>query len=264
MSTSPKESENEAVMPERIGPFEILERAGRGGFGMVYKAEQQEPVRRLVALKVLKSGMESAEIIGRFWMEYQMLAKLHHPNIASIFQAGETENSHPYFAMEWVEGLPITEYFDRHNLSARSRLELFLDLSRGVQHAHQKGIIHRDLKPSNVLVMETDEGQPLVKVIDFGIAKEALPGQRSYDTTDAVSTGSRPLGTPQYMSPEQGRGDIDIDIRTDVYSLGILLYELLTGSTPVTGTQLKDESRLKPLDRIRLTEPRIHRRISVG
>jgi serine/threonine protein kinase/tetratricopeptide (TPR) repeat protein len=214
-----------------IGPYKLLERIGEGGFGVVYMAEQQEPIRRKVALKILKPGMDTRQIVARFEAERQALAIMDHPNIAKVFDGGETPSGRPYFVMELVKGVPITEFCDRNHLTPRQRLELFLPVCQAVQHAHQKGIIHRDLKPSNVLVTVHDTA-PVVKVIDFGVAK-AL-GQNLTDKT--LFTGFAQLvGTPLYMSPEQaGQSGLDIDTRSDIYSLGVLLYELLTGTTPFT------------------------------
>src|SRR5262245_17317599 len=212
-----------------IGPYKLLEQIGEGGFGVVYLAEQTHPVRRRVALKVLKPGMDSRQVVARFEAERQALALMDHPHIARVFDGGETAAGRPYFVMELVEGVPVTEFCDRHRLGVRERVGLFVDVCRAVQYAHQKGIIHRDIKPSNVLAACPD-GAPVVKVIDFGLAK-AL-GQELTDKT--LCTGAAQLlGTPLYMSPEQaGLGGPDIDTRTDVYSLGVLLYELLTGTTP--------------------------------
>src|SRR5262245_2637709 len=210
-----------------IGPYKLLEQIGEGGFGIVYMAEQLEPVRRKVALKILKPGMDTRQVVARFEAERQALAIMDHPNIAKVFDGAATASGRPYFVMELVRGIPITEFCDQHKLTPRQRLELFLAVCQAVQHAHQKGIIHRDIKPSNVLVTLHDT-TPVVKVIDFGIAK-AL-GQELTDKT--VFTGfAQMIGTPLYMSPEQaGQSGLDIDTRSDIYSLGVLLYELLTGT----------------------------------
>ncbi|HEY7424483.1 MAG TPA: serine/threonine-protein kinase [Gemmataceae bacterium] len=216
--------------------YKLLEQIGEGGFGIVFLAEQQQPIRRRVALKILKPGMDSRQIIARFEAERQALALMDHPNIARVFDAGTTDSGRPYFVMELVRGVPIIEYCDQHSLPPRERLELFLCVCQAVQHAHQKGIIHRDIKPSNVLVTRHD-GTPVVKVIDFGIAK-AL-GQSLTDKT--LCTGfAQLIGTPLYMSPEQTEmSGLDIDTRTDIYSLGVVLYELLTGTTPFDKERLR-------------------------
>jgi serine/threonine protein kinase len=218
-----------------IGPYKLLEQIGEGGFGVVFMAEQQQPLRRKVALKVLKPGMDTHQVVARFEAERQALALMDHPNIAHVFDGGQTASGRPYFVMELVKGVPITDYCDQNQLTPKERLELFGSVCQAVQHAHHKGIIHRDLKPSNVLVTLQD-GAALVKVIDFGIAK-AL-GQQLTDKT--LFTGFAQLvGTPLYMSPEQAAlSNVDVDTRSDVYSLGVLLYELLTGTTPF------DEKRL--------------------
>ena len=212
-----------------IGHYKLLEQIGEGGFGVVFMAEQGQPVRRKVALKVLKPGMDTRQIVARFEAERQALAIMDHPNIAKVHDGGVTPAGRPYFVMELVKGVPITEFCDQNQLTPRQRLELFVSVCQAVQHAHQKGIIHRDLKPSNVLVTAHDT-MPVVKVIDFGIAK-AL-GQELTDKT--LCTGfAQMVGTPLYMSPEQaGQSGLDIDTRSDIYSLGVLLYELLTGTTP--------------------------------
>jgi WD40 repeat protein/serine/threonine protein kinase len=220
-----------------VGPYKLLEQIGEGGFGVVLMAEQTRPVRRKVALKVLKPGMDTRQVVARFEAERQALAIMDHPNIARVLDGGQTTSGRPYFVMDLVKGLPITEYCDQAQLTPRERLELFLQVCQAVQHAHQKGIIHRDLKPSNVLVT-LDDGRPLVKVIDFGIAKAM-----SLQLTDkTLFTGfAQMIGTPLYMSPEQlALSNGDIDTRSDIYALGVLLYELLTGTTPFEKERLKE------------------------
>jgi WD40 repeat protein/serine/threonine protein kinase len=219
-----------------IGPYKLLEQIGEGGFGVVFMAEQTKPVRRRVALKVLKPGMDTRQVVARFEAERQALALMDHPCIAKVLDGGQTSSGRPYFVMDLVKGLPITDYCDQAQLTHRERLELFVFLCDAVQHAHQKGIIHRDLKPSNVLVTVHDT-MPVIKVIDFGVAK-AL-GQELTDKT--VFTGfSQMVGTPLYTSPEQaGQSGLDVDTRSDIYSLGVLLYELLTGTTPFEKDRLK-------------------------
>jgi WD40 repeat protein/serine/threonine protein kinase len=219
-----------------VGPYKLLEQIGEGGFGVVFMAEQARPVRRKVALKVLKPGMDSKPVVARFEAERQALALMDHPHIAKVHDAGTTETGRPYFVMELVKGVPITAFCDGSHLPVRERLELFVHVCQAVQHAHQKGIIHRDLKPSNVLVSRHDT-TPVAKVIDFGVAK-AL-GQELTDKT--LFTGvAQMVGTPLYMSPEQaGMSDLDADTRSDIYSLGVLLYELLTGTTPFTQERFK-------------------------
>ncbi len=235
-----------------IGRYKLLEQIGEGGFGVVFMAEQAEPVVRRVALKIIKAGMDTRQVIARFEAERQALAMMDHPNIAKVLDAGATETGRPYFVMELVRGDPITEYCDRNNLATPERLALFTDICHAVQHAHQKGIIHRDLKPSNVLVTLFD-GKPIPKVIDFGIAKAM--NQRLTDKT--LFTAHRQLiGTPQYMSPEQAEmSGVDIDTRSDIYSLGVLLYELLTGTTPFDPEHLRSAALAEVQRIIREEEP---------
>jgi len=221
-----------------IGPYRLLHVLGEGGFGMVYLAEQQHPIQRLAALKVVKPGMDTRQVIARFETERQALAMLDHPHIAHVFDAGATEAGRPYFAMEYVKGVPLTEYCDRYKLGIQERLRLFIPLCQAIQHAHHKGIIHRDIKPSNVLVTLQDE-KPIPKIIDFGIAK-AL-NQRLTEKTLFTEKGQF-IGTPEYMSPEQAElTGLDVDTRTDIYSLGVLLYELLTGCTPFDPQELRSK-----------------------
>ncbi|HJZ90628.1 MAG TPA: serine/threonine-protein kinase, partial [Gemmataceae bacterium] len=212
-----------------IGPYTLVEKVGEGGMGAVYVADQSTPVKRRVALKVIKPGMDTREVVARFEAERQALALMDHPNIAAVFDAGTTDQGRPYFVMELVHGVPITEYCDQARLPADRRLRLFVQLCRAVQHAHQKGVIHRDLKPSNVLVTVLD-GEPLPKVIDFGIAKAV---HQPLTEKTAQTRLAQLVGTPMYMSPEQAElSGLDVDTRADVYGLGVLLYELLTGTTP--------------------------------
>ena len=235
-----------------IGRYKLLEQIGEGGFGVVYRAEQIEPVQRMVALKIIKAGMDTREVIARFEAERQAIALMDHPNIARALDAGATEAGRPYFVMELVRGIPITDYCDQAKLPTRERLELFMKICQAVQHAHQKGLIHRNLKPSNVLVTEHD-GEPVPKVIDFGVAK-AL-GQKLTAKT-LFTAFNHIIGTPAYMSPEQAAlSGLDIDTRADIYSLGVLLYELLTGVTPFDADTFRKVAMDEVRRMIRETEP---------
>src|SRR5215475_11829473 len=242
--------------PERpgtmIGSYKLIERIGEGGMGTVWMAQQTEPVKRVVALKLIKAGMDSKAVIARFEAERQALALMEHPNIARVLDGGTTSGGRPYFVMDLVKGVPITKYCDEHRLTPRERLELFLLVCQAVQHAHQKGIIHRDLKPSNVLVALYD-GRPVAKVIDFGVAKAA--GQPLTEKTLVTGFGAI-VGTPEYMSPEQAElNQLDIDTRSDVFALGVLLYELLTGTTPLDRKRLGRAALLEILRIVREEEP---------
>ncbi len=255
-----------------IGRYKLLEKIGEGGMAVVYMAEQTEPIRRKVALKIIKLGMDTRQVIARFEAERQTLALMDHPSIAKVLDAGATETGRPYFVMELVTGVSITEYCDKNSLSTKDRLVLFLQVCNAVQHAHQKGIIHRDIKPSNVMVTHRD-GKPVPKVIDFGIAKAT--NQKLTEKT-LFTRYAHLIGTPAYMSPEQAElSDLDIDTRSDIYSLGVLLYELLTGTTPFSEEELRkagylemqrvirEQEPVKPSTRIR-TATREHRSVGAG
>jgi serine/threonine protein kinase len=236
----------------QIGPYKLLELIGEGGFGTVYMADQVGPIRRRVALKIIKPGMDTKEVIARFESERQALAMMDHPNIARVLDAGAAESGRPYFVMELVKGVPITEYCDANRLSTRERLDLFVDVCKAVHHAHEKGVIHRDIKPSNVMVTLHD-GTPVPKVIDFGIAKAT-----NHPLTEKTlfTAYGQFLGTPIYMSPEQAAlGGLEIDRRCDVYALGVLLYELLTGTTPFEPAALRSRAFMQLMRIIREEDP---------
>ncbi len=236
-----------------IGPYRLLEKIGEGGMGLVYKADQVRPVRRQVAVKVIRAGMDCREVIARFETERQALALMDHINIARVLDAGTSESGRPYFVMELVEGVTITKFCDDHHLTAHQRLELFVPICQAIQHAHQKGIIHRDIKPSNVIVTLYDN-RPVPKVIDFGVAKATGPmTDRKHFTTSGTL-----VGTLEYMSPEQAEmSELGVDTRSDIYSLGVLLYELLTGSTPVGNRRINEATNAEILRIIRDEEPQL-------
>ncbi len=239
-----------------IGRYRLITELGEGGFGTVWRADQSEPIHREVALKVIKPGMDSREIIARFEAERQALALMDHPNIAGVLDAGTTDNGRPFFVMELVKGVPITDYCDAHQLTIRQRLELFIPVCQAVQHAHQKAILHRDLKPSNILVTEVD-GKPVPKVIDFGIAKALhATSEPALHATLVQTLAGMIIGTPQYMSPEQAGSVPDVDTRSDIYTLGVILYELLVGETPLSREQMKKAALDEVLRLVREGEPR--------
>ena len=252
LETTLSPSHGTFVDPQEVGPYRILERLGEGGMGVVYLAEQEKPIRRRVALKVIKLGMETRQVIARFEAERQALALMDHPGIAQVYDAGSTADGRPFFAMEYVAGLPITEYCDKHRLPLGGRLDLFVQVCGAVQHAHQKGVIHRDIKPSNLLVSVQD-GRPVPKVIDFGVAKAIH--QRLTEKTLFTQHGMI-VGTPAYMSPEQAEmSALDVDTTTDIYSLGVVLYELLVSAPPLDPQALRRAGYAEMQRLIREYEP---------
>jgi serine/threonine protein kinase len=237
----------------QIGPYKILEKLGEGGFGVVYVAEQSRPVRRRVALKIVRKGVATREVLKRFALERRALAAMNHPAIAKVFDAGETERGEPYFVMELIEGQALTAYCDRYKLTLKERIGLFQAICEGVQHAHQRGIIHRDLKPGNVLVTRDGE-QHLPKILDFGLAKAT--NQDMFEGSMARSLRDEAIGTLEYMPPEQADSNVGaIDTRADVYSLGVMLYELLVGELPFTQQQLRDAGEQEMKRLIREVDP---------
>ncbi len=252
MLTQKEEAAQDAALGTRVGPYKLLQKIGEGGCGIVYMAEQEQPVRRRVALKIIKLGMDTKSVIARFEAERQALALMDHPNIARVLDAGATETGRPYFVMELVRGIKITEYCDQNQLDTRRRLDLFIQICQAIQHAHQKGIIHRDIKPSNIMVTQHD-GVPVPKVIDFGIAKAT---ETRLTEKTLFTAYEQIIGTPAYMSPEQAElSGLDIDTRTDIYSLGVLLYELLTGRPPFDPKMLVQNGLVELRRTLRELEP---------
>ena len=256
-ATMPSDAPLRSEVPnEQMGLYTLIEPIGEGGFGTVWRAAQSQPVKREVALKILKVGMDTMEVVARFRAERQALAVMDHPSIAKVLDAGASPSGRPYFVMDLVNGLPLTQYCQEKALSLPVRLMLFVDVCRAIKHAHQKGVIHRDLKPSNILVTESD-GQPLPKVIDFGIAKAI--GEARLDESMLVTRADLRMGTPAYMSPEQAEPGMDIDTRADIYSLGVVMYEMLTGEVPnpvaINGKANRSRDPQRPSTRIRSFEP---------
>ena len=252
VATTAAQLRSTAPVPDRIGPFRILQVLGEGGMGIVYGASQEEPLQRDVAIKVVRGGLHSPRLIARFEAERRTLAALDHPNIARVFEAGSTSEGLPYFAMEWVHGLPITRYCTTHSLALQERLALFEQVLGAVQYAHQRAIVHRDLKPSNVLVTDV-RGTPVVKVIDFGIAR-VISDDIGLSTAH-TAYGAR-LGTLEYMSPEQAFASGDgVDTRSDVYALGVLLYELITGRLPIAAESLRNATPAELERLLRYSDP---------
>jgi non-specific serine/threonine protein kinase/serine/threonine-protein kinase len=246
------DEETRPLATDSVGKYRLLQKIGEGGMGEVWEAEQKRPVRRRVAVKLIKWGMDTREVVARFESERQALVLMNHPNIAKAFEAGSTEEGRPYFVMEYVKGVPLTEYCDTNRLSTRERLEVFLQVCSGVQHAHQKGVIHRDIKPSNILVA-VEDGRPVPKIIDFGVAKAT--SQRLTERTLFTELGQW-IGTPEYMSPEQAQlTGLEVDTRTDVYALGVVLYEVLAGAQPFEPSELRGAGFDEMRRRIREDEP---------
>jgi serine/threonine protein kinase len=252
-TTKPAEAGQEEAKDRWVGSYRLIRRLGAGGMGEVWSAEQASPLRRQVAIKFIRGEFVNNRELARFEVERQALALMNHPNVAGVFDAGVTEDGRPYFVMEYVRGVAITEHCDVHRMRVRERLELFLKVCDGVVHAHQRGLIHRDLKPSNVLV-EFLDGVAVPKIIDFGVAK---PSDRHWPDRTALTEIGTLLGTPEYMSPEQaGATPQDVDVRADVYSLGVMLYELLSGTLPLDGQALRRAGYDARASTLRLLAPR--------